>query len=173
MLFQRMARKLFILTLLAVAISVAPSSDAKTRNKPRKSDGTYSLKVAGFYTGSGNAMVTPGSIQLSLTLSPEQGGKSSALGVTMSLANNRFVGDTTAFGKAIHLEGRLDVPDDEKERALRGVRLVCRMRIVTPENPIYNYASVIGFVPALATARDGIDNGGDTNQDPEDKNRGK
>jgi len=168
-----MARKLFILTLLVAAITVAPTSDAKSRNKPRRSDGSYNLKVAGFYNGWGNATVAPGSVHLTLTLSPEAGGKSNGLDVTMTLANNRFIGNTSAFGKAIHLEGRLDVPDDEKERALRGVRLVCRMRIVTPENPIYNYASVIGFVPALATARDGIDNGGDTNQDPEDKNRGK
>lgn len=164
MLFLRMARKFLILTLLAAAITLAPASDAKSRNKPRKSDGSYNLKVAGFYTGSGNATVAPGSVRLTLTLSPESGGRSNFVDVTMSLASNRFIGDTNAFGKAIHLEGRIDVPDDDKERALRGVRLVCRMRIVTPENPIYNYASVIGYIPDLSSARDGIDEGDDTNK---------
>ena len=168
-----MARKLFILTLLVAAITVAPASDARTRGKPRKSDGTYNLTVAGYYTGNGKATVTSGSVHLTLTLSPEAGGKSGAVDLTMAVIGNRFSGDTAAFEKAIHFDGRLDAPDDDKERTLRGVRLVCRMRIVTPENPTYNYSSVIGFVPDLATARDGIDNGGDTNQDPEDKNRGK
>jgi len=159
-----MARKLFILTLLVAAITVAPTSDAKSRNKPRRSDGSYNLKVAGFYNGWGNATVAPGSVHLTLTLSPEAGGKSNGLDVTMTLANNRFIGNTSAFGKAIHLEGRIDVPDDDKERTLRGVRLVCRMRIVTTGSPIYNYASVIGYIPALAGERDGIDEGDDTNR---------
>src|SRR4051812_16663756 len=162
MLLPRMVRKLFILTLLLAAISVAPNSDAKSRSKPRRSDGTYSLNVAGFYTGTGKAQVTSGSVHLTLSLSPEAGGRSNSVDVTMALTANRFTGETTAFGKAIHLEGRLDVPDDDKERALRGVRLVCRLRIVTPENPTYNYASVIGFVPDVP--RDAIDNGDDTNK---------
>ena len=164
MLFLRMARKFFILTLLVAAITLAPASNAKSRNKPRKSDGTYTLNVAGFYTGAGKATVASGSVHLTLVLSPEAGGKSATVDLTMGVTGNRFSGDASAFGKAIHFfDGRLDAPDDDKERTLRGVRLVCRMRIVTPESPVYNYSSVIGFVPDLAGTRDGIDNGDDTN----------
>ena len=158
-----MARKPLILILLAAAIMLAPASDAKSRNKPRRSDGTYNLTVAGYYTGTGKATVTSGSVHLQLTLSPEAGGKSAVVDLTMGVIGNRFSGDTSAFEKAIHFDGRLDAPDDDKERTIRGVRLVCRMRIVTPENPTYNYASAVGFIPALAGARDGIDNGNDTN----------
>jgi hypothetical protein len=161
MLFLRMARHILILALLAAALMVAPASDARSRNKPRKSDGTYNLTVAGFYTGQGNAQVTAGSgVHLTLSLAPEVGGKTASVDVTLPLIGNRFSGDSTLSGKSVHFDGRLDVPDDDKERTLRGVRLVCRMRVTTPNQPVLNYASVIGFVPELASTRDAIDDGG-------------
>jgi len=144
---------------------LAPVSDAKnSRGKPRKYDGKYTLTVAGYYTGTGSAVVAPGSgVHLTLNLVRETGGKASTVDVTLPLTGIRFVGDSTLAGNAAHFEGRLDAPDDDKERTLRGVRLVCRMRVDTQTADGMAYASVIGFVPELASARDAIDGGADTN----------
>jgi hypothetical protein len=112
--------------------------------------------------GQGSAMVSPGSsVHLQLTVRPEGGGKGAPVDVTLPLgANNRYSGDGTVLGKPAHFEGRLDVPDDDKERLLRGVRLVCRFH-TTDDPQAVRYASVIGYIPALADARDRIDSGGD------------
>jgi hypothetical protein len=156
-----MARHFSILILLALALTFAPVSSARSRNKPRKSDGNYTLTVAGFYTGQGNAQVTAGSgVRLTLSLVPETGGRAGTVDVTLPLTGNRFSGDGTLLGRPLHFDGRLDAPDDEKERTLRGVRLVCRMRTTD----LRNYASVIGFVPELASTRDAIDDGEDNNK---------
>jgi len=156
-----MARYGFILVFLLVALTVAPTSTAKSRNKPRPSGGTYALTVAGYVLGQGSADVSPGnSVHLQLTVKPEAGGKGDTVDVTLPLgANNRFVGDGTVLGKPAHFEGRLDVPDDDKEQLIRGVRLVCRFRTTDPQS--VGYASVVGYIPALAEARDRIDSGDD------------
>jgi hypothetical protein len=161
-----MVRRLHILMLLVVALMVAPDSSGKSRGKPRRSDGGYQLKVAGFYYGQGTAQVSGGSgVHLSFTLIPEDGGRSGAVDVTLPLVGNRFVGDSTFLGAPIHVEGRIDAPDDEKERTIRGVRLICRLRTAT-----LKYASIVGFVPELANTRDAIDdNGGEG----DDRNKGK
>jgi hypothetical protein len=163
MLLERMARHILILALLGAAITLAPVSNARSRYKPRKSDGTYTLNVAGYYTGQGNAQVTTGAgVHLTLSMTPESGGKSGSVDVTLPLTGNRFSGESTLFGKPVHFDGRLDVPDDDRERTLRGVRLVCRLKTTDPKDS--KYASVIGYVPELSTARDAIDEGADNNK---------
>jgi len=165
MLTFRMAHRILILILLGAALVLAPVSDARTRSKPRKSDGKYTLTVAGYYDGAGSAVVTSGSsVRLTLNVMQEAGGKSASVDLTMPLTGNRFTGDSTLAGYAVHFDGRLDVPDDDKERTLRGVRLVCRMRVDTQTAAGLTYASVIGFVPELATTRDAIDDGADNNK---------
>ena len=156
-----MARYAYILVFLILALTVAPTSTAKSRNKPRPSGGTYTLTVAGYVAGQGSADVSPGSsVHLNLTVAPEAGGKGGAVDVTMqTTAPNRFAGDSTVLGRPAHFECRLDVPDDDKERLLRGVRLVCRFH-TTDAQPV-RYASVIGYIQALAEAKDRIDSGDD------------
>ena len=163
-----MARYAYILLFLIVALTVAPTSTAKSRNKPRPSGGTYTLTVAGYVLGQGSADVSPGSsVHLQLTIKPESGGKGDTIDVTLPLgSNNRFIGDGTVLDRPAQFEGRLDVPDDDKERLLRGVRLVCRFH-TTDAQPV-RYASVVGYIPALADARDRIDNG-----DDDDKGHGR
>jgi hypothetical protein len=94
---------------------------------------------------------------LHLTIKPEAGGAGQTVDVTLQLgANNRFFsGDGTVLGRAVHFDGRLDVPDDDKEQMLRGVRLVCRFHTTDPQ-PV-RYASVVGYIPALADTPDRID----------------
>jgi hypothetical protein len=157
-----MARYGYILVFLIIALTVAPTSTAKSRNRPRQSGGTYTLKVAGYVLGQGNADVSPGSsVHLMLTVTPESGGtKGAPVDVTMQVTTgNRFAGDSTVLGRPAHFECRLDVPDDDKERLLRGVRLVCRFH--TTDSQPTRYASVVGYIQALADARDRIDSGDD------------
>ena len=165
-----MARHLSILLLVVLAITVAPTSNAKSRGKPRKSDGTYTLNVAGFVAGQGSAQVTPNvDVKLTLNVTAVRGGAAGQVSVTLPLNGaGRFQGDGTILGQPAFFEGRLDVPDDDKERAIRGVRLVCRLRSGT------QYASIVGFIPELADARDSIDNGEDDNSDDRSrKNRSR
>jgi hypothetical protein len=152
-----MARRTSILILLALMVTLSPASTAKTRKKPRPAGGTYTLEVAGYLRGDGSAVVTPGQgVQLSLFVAREAGGGASPVNVTLKYlqgaGNSHVAGDQTIFGKPAHFEGRVDVPDDEKELAIRGVRLVCRIRSADGK-----YASVIGWVKALAEAEDDID----------------
>jgi hypothetical protein len=163
-----MARYAYILLSLIVALTVAPTSTAKSRNKPRPSGGTYTLSVAGYVLGQGSADVTPGSsVHLQLTVKPEGGGGGMAVDVVMQMTTpNRFAGDSTVLGRPAHFECRLDVPDDDKEQLIRGVRLVCRFH-TTDAQPV-RYASVIGYIPALADAKDRVDSG-----DDDDSGKGK
>jgi len=156
-----MARYAYILVFLIIALTVAPESTAKSRNKPRPSGGTYTLSVAGYVTGQGSADVSPGSsVHLMLSVAPEGGGKGASVDAVLQLGvSYRFSGESTVLGRPAHFEGRLDVPDDDKERLLRGVRLVCRFH-TTDSQPV-RYASVVGYIPALADARDRIDSGDD------------
>lgn len=166
MLGSRMAHRKFILAILGAVLAIAPVSDAKNKakSKPRKSDGSYTLTVAGFYSGTGKAVVAGGSVRMTLAVEPEaRGGKGATIDLTMPITGNRFTGDSSLAGYAAHFDGRLDAPDDNKERTLRGVRLVCRMRVTTLTSAGMAYSSVVGFVPELATARDAIDEGEDNN----------
>src|SRR3954468_15715434 len=106
MLGSRMAQRIFIMVLLGAALVLAPVSNAKTRakSKPRKSDGSYTLTVAGYYTGTGRAVVSSGSVGLNLSVARESGGKTSVVGLTMPLTGNRFSGDTTLAGLAVHFD---------------------------------------------------------------------
>src|SRR4051794_14439790 len=98
MLLRRMARHILILALVGAALMLAPVSHARSRNKPRKSDGNYTLTVAGYYNGQGNAEVTAGSgVHLTLSVTPESGGKPGSVDVTLPLNANRFTGDSTLF----------------------------------------------------------------------------
>ena len=151
-----MARNLSILSLIVLALTLAPTSNARGRGKLRNSEGTYTLKIAGYVAGQGNADVSSDTgVKLTLHVAEAQGGRGEKVEVNLPLKGNRFGGTGNILGTPATFQGRLDVPDDSKERALRGVRMICH---ITSNN---RYARVIGFIPELATARDRIDNGED------------
>ena len=161
---ERMARHLSTLILVVLALTLAPVSTAKSRAKPRKSDGNYTLKVGGYLVGQGTAEVKAGSgVKLKLDIASDRGGKPERVEISMPLSGTRFLGDAKVLGKPAHFQGRIDIPDDDKERALRGVRLVCRIR--TTDDREDKFAYVVGFVPELAAARDRIDHGDDEDKD--------
>ncbi|HEY7115936.1 MAG TPA: hypothetical protein VH475_05100 [Tepidisphaeraceae bacterium] len=157
-----MFRRLAIFTLLVAAMTLASSVIAKgKRDKPRNREGVYSLKVAGYVTGDGDANVEGNSLTLTLTVAPSAGGSQQTETVALRLGGASFSSNQPFLGQTANFQGRLDAPDDEKERELRGVRLVGRIRSADGQ-----YATIVGYIPSLANTKDLIDMGQDTNATP-------
>jgi hypothetical protein len=156
-----MARKAAILILLALACVTPVDGKNKTQGAPRNKNGQYNFTVAGFARGQGTAAVLGGTITLAANVTDPAGGKGQLVTAgPLRIKENHFVGKGTILGRSATIEGRLDVPSDDHERAIRGVRLVCMVK--TPDG---TYSKLVGFIPSQAKAFDKID--------LEDQDRGK
>jgi hypothetical protein len=153
-----MLRRAFILILLA---GVATTVIAKSRGTPRPKDGDYNFTVAGYVHGSGVGTVGAERLKLTADVTAGDGAKGELNAANLVLRNNHFSGTGNVLGEQVTFEGRIDVPSDETERAIRGVRLVCLVK--TNDG---RYAKLIGYIPSQAQARDKID-------DDDDRERGK
>src|SRR5688572_16988245 len=83
-----MARRTCILVLLALTMTLAPTSTAKPRKRPRPSDGTYTLKVAGYIQGQGKADVAAGVVNLTLDVKNVASGATGQVNVTLRPTTN-------------------------------------------------------------------------------------
>lgn len=150
--------------LLALAVgALTVSGDDSSSARPK--DGAYNLTVAGFVKSNGDSngsTVSGNQINLRAKIVSEKGeaGLLNATGLT--LKGSYFHGSGTVLGQTAIFNGRLDFPDGDKDRGIRGVRLVCTVKTSDGK-----YARVIGFIPALANARDNVD------EEERDRGRGK
>lgn len=152
---NRILRILALLTLVWMTIPVVAERDGRHRG-PRPKDGNYNLTIAGFIRSSGEvsgSTVAGDQVNLQATvISAETGEKGTLTAIGLKLTGQYFTGDGTVMGQPATFNGRIDFPDSEKERAIRGVRLVCTVKTTTG-----NYARLVGYVPALAAVKDNID----------------
>jgi hypothetical protein len=153
-----MYRKALILLLLATC---ATTVIARARSKPREKEGDYNFTVAGYVRGSGTATVGGERIKLQANVTTEDGANGELNASNLTLKNNHFSGSGNLMGEQATFEGRLDVPDNDYEKAIRGVRLSCLVK-----TPGGRYAKLIGYIPSQAQAKDRID-------EEEDRDRGK
>jgi hypothetical protein len=151
---NRILRILALLTLVWMTIPVV--AERGHRGGPRPKDGNYSLTIAGFIRSNGD---TPGSTvagnQINLqarVVSTKNGQAGNLSAIGLKLVDKYFSGDGTVLGEPARFTGRIDFPDSDKERAIRGVRLVCTVKTASG-----NYARLVGYIPALAAVKDNID----------------
>jgi hypothetical protein len=143
--------------LLAVS-AFAPTPAA---GKPRATAGTYTLAVAGGFKGQGTANVTGNTVTINATVTDLKG-VTGALTFSVTLKKqNHFNVTGTVIGQTATFTGRLDVPDDQKERAIKGVRITCTLKTADGR-----YGKIIGWVPNdKRFPNDDHPNGGNGNGD--------
>jgi hypothetical protein len=136
-----------ILVLLGIALTV--SVDARSRGKPRSRDGNYNVSIAGYFKGDGSGTVAGNTISLTLNVVTADGAKGALVAPSIKLDGAHFTGSGMFRGKRVTLTGRVDAPDSDFEKAIKGVRLVAQVK--TSDG---RYAHLVGFIPALAAAPD-------------------
>jgi hypothetical protein len=136
-----------ILVLLGIALTI--SVDARSRGKPRSRDGSYSISIAGYFKGEGSGTVSGNQMGLQLNVVTADGEKGALVAPSITLNGAHFTGSGTFRGKSVTLTGRVDAPDSDFEKAIKGVRLVSLVK--TSDG---RYAHLVGFIPALAAAPD-------------------
>jgi hypothetical protein len=157
-----MFRKVVIL-LLAAACTTAVV--AKGRSKPRERSGSYNFTVAGFVRGTGTATVAGDKLKIEADVALDAGGATGELNASnLTIINNHFRGPANVMGELATIEGRIDVPDSDIEKAIRGVRLSAMVRTDTTGR----YAKLIGYMPSQASVKDRIDE-----EDEQEKSKGK
>lgn len=146
---------LALLTLVWVTIPVIAERDWRSAG-PRPKDGTYTLTIAGFIRSDGGvsgSTVSGNQVNLQAAVAASDSGQTGTLSASgLKIKGHYFSGTGTVLGQNATFNGRLDFPDNDKELAIRGVRLVCNVK--TDDG---NYARLVGYVPALAAAKDRID----------------
>ena len=135
-----MMRALVILSLLLI-----PFESAVAKNKPRQREGNYNISVGGVAQGVGNATVSPTRVNIDATVTAGDNTKGKVSATNLKISKGTFTGTGTAMGQTADFKGRLDAPDDDDERAIRGVRLVCTVKTADGR-----YLKVMGFIPEYA-----------------------
>jgi hypothetical protein len=143
--------------LILFGLTMAMPADGHSRGKPRSRDGDYTLSIAGYFKGQGWGIIAGTKLNLQLNVVTADGAKGTLVAPNMTLTGNRFNGSGNFQGTSVTFSGRVDAPDVDLERSIKGVRLVS---LVKTSNG--RYAHVVGYIQALA-AGDG----------PQDRSRGK
>ena len=145
--FSVMKRFCAILVLLGVALTI--SADGKSRNKPRSRDGDYNISIAGYFKGEGSGTVAGNQIKLQLNVVTADGSKGTLVAPSIRLTGTHFTGAAMFKGQSLTLTGRVDAPDNDLEKSIKGVRLVSLVK--TGDGC---YSRLVGYIPALAAAPD-------------------
>jgi hypothetical protein len=110
--------------------------------KPREKTGSYSVAVAGAFKGPGSANVAGINVFVDATVT-DTNGASGALTFKVQLkGDNRFSVTGSVFGQSAQFTGRIDAPDDQKERGIKGVRISATFKTADGR-----YGRIIGWVP--------------------------
>jgi hypothetical protein len=104
--------------------------------------GTYTVKMAGCMTGTGNAALSGTTLSITGTVSDDAGHKGDFTASNLKVdAKLHFTGTGTALGLTITLSGRLD-PSNPQEAALKTTRVVCTF--TTSKD---GHGRIVGYVP--------------------------
>lgn len=142
-----MTRRWVIFSLLLVVGATVCADTPRPRRAPRNKDGEYNCTIGGYVTGNGNAVVSGGKVSITATGLKGDDGSSGDLTVSnLALTrDNHFSGTGTVLNRSATFSGRIDVPDDIREHAIKGVRLVATFKSSSGQ-----YGRVIGWVQAYA-----------------------
>src|SRR5690349_17939677 len=113
MLIRRVSRPLFMVKKLSILLLVpallAQSASGLNNSKGRsrgKKAGTYSLVVAGNYTGTGSATVTDTLVSITANVTFPSGTNGTITFSNLALTNDHFQGSITQAGTTLKIFGR-------------------------------------------------------------------
>ena len=131
-----------LLSILVLVLVVASAlSPTFVDGKPRNAGGTFSIIVAGAYRGHGTAVIKGKRIRIDASVK-DINGVGGKLNADCKVDRNHFQTESgNVIGKQATFTGRIDIPDDTRERAIRGVRLTGTFK--TKEG---HYGKVIGWI---------------------------
>jgi hypothetical protein len=109
-----------LLTGLALAATGAPGAPPPGKGPSSKVRGKYVLKIAGYYTGSGEAHATGAGIKIDATVTDSQGATHELTASKLEVLDDRFRGTGEVGGVQFDIDGRLD-PQDPQDRNRGGV----------------------------------------------------
>jgi hypothetical protein len=85
----------------------APGRNGRTRQS-RSLNGTYTLVLAGAYSGKGTAKVSENTLAITATVTAPDGSTGTLTGASLTINGPYFAGNATVIGKTIQISGRLD-----------------------------------------------------------------
>lgn len=94
----------------------------------KKVRGKYVLKIAGFYTGSGEAHATGAGIKISGKVKDPKGVEFKLDSKGLDVVNDRFRGTGTLDSMEVEIDGRLDAKDDNNGDVLKNGRITLTFR---------------------------------------------
>lgn len=107
-----MRRRRFITPLLALIILGWLGGDALAKKPdPTNYIGHYTIYVRGFWTGTGDAIVTGSLVAITATVSDDAGHTGKLIALGLPIVDNHFSGTGVVFGIPMNIDGRLDTQD--------------------------------------------------------------
>jgi hypothetical protein len=149
-------RRRYWLILLLFPVLLAQSDNGMCNSKGRtrgKTSGGFSLKIAGDFSGTGTALVTPASVSLNAAVTLRDGSKGMITFGNLALVNDRFQGQTTFKGHLMKIWGRVDLPSARDDQETPSQAVTARV--------IATMADGEGRVGRLVAIQDAGSRGGD------------
>ncbi|MDB5324386.1 MAG: hypothetical protein JWN40_6017 [Phycisphaerales bacterium] len=142
-----MKRNLAILALLLLALMLP--ADANPKGKPRQREGNYNVSIGGYLKGDGMATIAGDQLAIQINVMSEDGAKGPLSAPNLTIVGTHFSGSGTFQSQKVSFEGRVDAPDNDVERGIKGVRLSAVVKTADAR-----YSRLVGYIPALAKVVD-------------------
>ena len=118
--------------LLAGLVLFCATADAKgppgERGPSAKVRGKFTVKVAGYYTGSGQAHATGAGLKINVTVRDPSGASHELRASKLEVVNDRFRGSGELAGATVEIDGRLDAQDRNQGGVLKKGRITFTFR---------------------------------------------
>lgn len=105
-----------------------PGQSKKNKRPTAKVQGSYELKIAGYYKGSGSAVASGSGISLNGKVKDPHGKEYTLASSDLEVTDDRFRGTGTLGSMDVDIDGRLDPQDDDKVNVLKRGRITLTFR---------------------------------------------
>jgi len=138
--------------IVAALLALCPGF-AHAKEKDKKTDGAYTISVAGFAKGEGQATASGSTVSITATVTDEDGNKGSLTASGLAVdAKLHVTGTGTILGQSMTLSGRLD-PVTDKDNSLKTQRLVLTFKTAGG-----SHGRIVGYI-SLANGGGKANNG--------------
>jgi len=127
-----------LVVLLVAAVASRPTDLSA---KPRDINGDYNVVIGGMFKGGGVAGIRGNKISIDGDITDANGINGEYNVKTAITKENRFAGTGTVMGQRARFTGRVDTPDDKREKAIKGTRITANFK--TDDG---RYGRIIGFI---------------------------
>lgn len=128
--------------LLGVLIAASAITPTPVTGRPRNTGGSYSVVVAGHFKGPGTASISGTSLTVTANVTGQKGVTGQLTFSAPIRADHRFSVTGSVINQSAVFTGRIDAPDDQKERGIKGVRISATFK--TNDG---RFGRIIGWVP--------------------------